>query len=62
MPSDLFHDPELFWVLPVLLPLLLLWQWRQRRTRAVLRYPALAAFARQPRGWRTRLLWVPRRW
>jgi len=58
MPSDLFHDPELLWGL-LLVPLLLLWRRRQRRTRAVLRFPAASAFARQPRGWRTRLLWVP---
>jgi Ca-activated chloride channel homolog len=58
MPSDLFHDPELLWAL-LLVPLLVLWQRRQRRTRAVLRFPATAAFARQPRGWRARLLWVP---
>jgi len=58
MPSDLFHDPELLWLL-LLVPLLVLWQRRQRRTRAVLRFPATSAFARQPRGWRTRVLWVP---
>jgi len=57
MSLDLFHDPELLWLL-LLVPLLVLWQRRERRTRAVLRHPATAAFLRQPRGWRSRLLWV----
>ena len=58
MASDLFHDPELLWLL-LLAPLLIVWQRLQRRTRAVLRFPAALAFTRQPRGWRTRFLWVP---
>jgi Ca-activated chloride channel family protein len=58
MLPDLFHDPELLWLL-LLVPVLLILDRRNRRSRAVLRFSAAPVFARQGRGLRTRLLWLP---
>jgi Ca-activated chloride channel homolog len=51
----MFHSPQAFWGL-LLVPLLLLWAWRERRTRAVLRFSAASMMGREGRGLRTWLL------
>jgi Ca-activated chloride channel family protein len=56
MPPDLtFHNPQAFWGL-LLVPVLVLWAWRERRQRAVLRFSAAGVLARGGRGLRTYLL------
>jgi len=54
-PDLTFHSPAFLWAL-VLVPGLLYGAWREKRTRAVLRFSAAHVFARQPRGLRSRLL------
>lgn len=51
-----FANPEAFWFL-LLLPVYLLWQWRQRRPATGLPFPALSLFdgVRRPWPW---LLWL----
>jgi Ca-activated chloride channel family protein len=55
LPDLAFHNPEYLWGL-LLVPVLLLWAWRERRARAVLRFSAAHVLARQGRGLRTWLL------
>jgi Ca-activated chloride channel family protein len=56
MPPNLaFHSPEALWGL-LLVPVLLFGAWRERRTRAVLRFSAAHVFAQQGRGLRSYLL------
>lgn len=56
MPPNLaFHNPEALWGL-LLVPVLLFAAWRERRTRAVLRFSAAHVFAQQGRGFRSYLL------
>ncbi|XXF76517.1 VWA domain-containing protein [Myxococcaceae bacterium GXIMD 01537] len=56
MPPNLaFHSPEALWGL-LLVPVLLYQAWRERRSRAVLRFSAAHVFARQGRGLRVYLL------
>lgn len=56
MPLNLaFHNPEALWGL-LLVPVLLFQAWRERRSRAVLRFSAAHVFARQGRGLRAYLL------
>jgi Ca-activated chloride channel family protein len=59
MDQDLaFHSPQLLWLL-VLAPLSLLWAYAQRKRRAVLRFSATHVFARQRKGLRVYLAWLP---
>ncbi len=56
MPPNLaFNNPEALWGL-LLVPVLLFWAWRERRSRAVLRFSAAHVFAQQGRGLRSYLL------
>jgi Ca-activated chloride channel family protein len=55
LPDASFHSPWLFALLGVV-PLVLLWAWLERRTRAVLRFSAAHVFARHRRGLRPYLL------
>jgi Ca-activated chloride channel family protein len=56
MPPNLaFNNPEALWGL-LLVPVLLYWAWRERRSRAVLRFSAAHVFAQQGRGLRSYLL------
>lgn len=50
-----FHNPEFLWGL-LLVPVLLWGAWRERRSRAALRFSAAHVLARQGRGLRTYLL------
>src|SRR3712207_2730593 len=50
-----FHSPHFLWGL-LLVPVLLLWAWRERLSRAALRFSAAHWLARQGRGLRTYLL------
>jgi Ca-activated chloride channel homolog len=52
-----FHDPWALWGL-LLVPVLIWWGWREKRTRAVLRFSAAHVFARTGRGVRPYFLWV----
>jgi len=54
-PVPAFHNPEFLWGL-LLVPVLLGWAWRERRSRAVLRFSAAHVLARQGRGLRTYML------
>lgn len=54
-PDASFHSPWMFALLGAA-PLLLLWAWLERRTRAVLRFSAAHVFAGQRRGLRPYLL------
>ena len=54
-PVPAFHNPEFLWGL-LLVPVLLWWAWRERRSRAVLRFSAAHVLARQGRGLRTYML------
>lgn len=56
-PSLAFHNPHALWLL-LAVPLLLLAAWRERRSRAVLRFSATSAFAKHGRGLRPYLLSV----
>ena len=49
------HNPQAFWGL-LLVPVLVLWAWRERRQRAVLRFSAAGVLAKSGRGLRTYLL------
>ena len=55
LPDLAFHNPEYLWGL-LLVPVLLAWAWRERRSRAALRFSAAHVLARQGRGVRTYLL------
>jgi Ca-activated chloride channel family protein len=55
LPDASFHSPWMFALLGVV-PLVLLWAWLERRTRAVLRFSAAHVFARHRRGPRPYLL------
>lgn len=55
-PNLHFDNPWAFLLLGVI-PLVLLWTWFERRTRAVLRFSATHAFARGRKGIRPYLLW-----
>ena len=55
LPNASFHSPWLFALLGAV-PLVVLWSWLERRTRAVLRFSAAHAFAQQRRGLRPYLL------
>ncbi|WP_309888452.1 VWA domain-containing protein [Archangium sp.] len=50
-----FHSPHFLWGL-LLVPVLLWWAWRERRSRAALRFSAAHVLAGQSRGLRTYLL------
>jgi len=50
-----FHSPHFLWGL-LLVPVLLWWAWRERRSRAALRFSAAHVFGRSRRGFRTYLL------
>jgi Ca-activated chloride channel family protein len=50
-----FHSPHFLWGL-LLVPVLLAWAWRERRSRAALRFSAAHMLARQGRGLRPYLL------
>jgi Ca-activated chloride channel family protein len=50
-----FHNPEAFWLL-LAVPLLVWWAWRERRSRAVLRFSGTGVFKRHGRGLRPFLL------
>ena len=50
-----FNDPEYLWGL-LLVPVLLVWAWLERRSRAALRFSAATLLARQGRGVRTYML------
>ncbi|MFY0570468.1 vWA domain-containing protein [Archangium lansingense] len=54
-PVPAFHSPEFLWGL-LLVPVLLAWAWRERRSRAVLRFSAAHVLASQGRGLRTYML------
>ncbi|MCA3016309.1 MAG: VWA domain-containing protein [Myxococcaceae bacterium] len=53
-----YHMPQAFLAL-AFLPLALLWVWLERRTRAVFRFSAAPLLARQGRGLRAYLTWLP---
>ena len=55
LPDASFHSPWMFALLGAV-PLVLLWAWLERRTRAVLRFSAAHVFARHRRGPRPFLL------
>ncbi len=56
MPANLaFHNPQALWLLLVV-PVLVGWAVLERRTRAVLRFPATAVFVHGRRGFRPYLL------
>lgn len=55
LPSLAFHNPHALWLL-LAVPLILFAAWRERRSRAVLRFSATPVFAKQRRGLRPRLL------
>lgn len=57
MPSFELHSPRALWLL-LLVPLLLWQALRERRTRAVLRFPVSAVFRSSGRGVRPYLLWL----
>ena len=53
MPTDLiFHNPRVLWLL-LLVPVVGFFSFRERRRRAVLRFPATHRFALRPKGIRT---------
>ncbi|QSQ23983.1 VWA domain-containing protein [Pyxidicoccus parkwayensis] len=54
-PLPTFNNPEALWGL-LLVPLLLVQAWRERRARATLRFSAAHVFARNGKGLRTYLL------
>ncbi|MFP2932091.1 vWA domain-containing protein [Pyxidicoccus sp. 3LG] len=54
-PLPAFNNPEALWGL-LLVPLLLVQAWRERRARATLRFSAAHVFARNGKGLRTYLL------
>lgn len=54
-PVPAFHNPEFLWGL-LLVPVLLGWAWRERRSRAVLRFSAAHVLASHGRGLRTYML------
>jgi Ca-activated chloride channel family protein len=54
-PLPAFNNPEALWGL-LLVPLLLVQAWRERRARARLRFSAAHVFARSGKGFRTYLL------
>lgn len=54
-PLPAFNNPEALWGL-LLVPLLLVQAWRERRARATLRFSAAHVFARSGKGLRTYLL------
>lgn len=57
-PSGDFHTPFALWLL-LAVPLLAALAWVERRRRVVLRFSATALLAKEGRGWRTYLLWLP---
>ncbi|MBI3184608.1 MAG: VWA domain-containing protein [Myxococcales bacterium] len=58
MPAQLeLHSPQVLWLL-VLAPLILWQELRERRSRAVLRFPAMGVFHATGRGVRPYLVWL----
>ncbi|EPX63050.1 BatA aerotolerance operon protein [Cystobacter fuscus DSM 2262] len=55
LPDLAFHSPHYLWGL-LLIPLLFVWSWWEKRRRAVLRFSAAHVFTRHPRGVRVYLL------
>lgn len=54
-----FRNPELFWLAALLLPVLAYWIWKWKKQSSSLHF-ANAQSLIAARGWRTRLMWVPK--